>query len=723
MKKLLSIFVICLMFSYVAQAKVVPAAVFGNHMVLQREMAVPVWGTADAGEAIKVTFAGQVLETTADAKGEWMVKLQPLATSVTPQDLTINDIVIKDVLVGEVWLCSGQSNMEMYLHRIVDCDKVYAKIPNPLLRITVMEPYRWEKLPRKDFPMTWQTADVEKAKKFSAIAYVFGQTLQEKLGIPIGLIGSYWGGTRIEPWTPPCGFDGIPELKGIAYSVNSKLPWRPEYKENAEKTAAAFKSWLDKFREAASNGAELLPPPAFPDSLKPADRNQVPTVLYNAMIYPFVPFAFRGAIWYQGCSNRTDDKYFYKMQALFDGWKEVFQNPAMKFYFVQLAPYRYGGDVEALPRIWEAQSAFEKANEPQVGMAVINDLGEYGDIHPRRKIPVAERLSAFALARDYGFENIHPDFPRHTGFKHEGNALVVSFEHVQDWKIAGDTIEGFQIAGVDGLFREAKATMRGTDIVLSHPEIALPHGVRYLWNETVTGKLFNEYGLPLTAFRIEEPIDAETMVKELAGDGWQLAYDLDLFKGVTNDVAQYSVDNSKQLNGKVKRVAYLVRGQKKNGGNIWLLTTMDAFTPEVAKCGVPCFGAQIDFQQKVKNITVGTNCPGVPSGSFPEGNIEFWPNNYGTFQVLKLPGANNQKYDFDDNKATTPVDGYGCMQVHLFSQKTTLFAFNNFNTAHEGTDFGIGNNPNPKGNPDWTFARNLASDWNSASIQIFVMME
>ena len=724
MKKFLTV-VLGMLFCTSAYAKVTPAPIFRDHMVLQREMAVPVWGTADAGETVRVSFAGQTAETTADAKGEWMVSLQPLKTNATPQMLTINDIAIKDVLVGEVWLCSGQSNMEMKMYRTIGADKVCAERgANPLIRTARMEPYRWERLPRRDFPISWQPLTPESAKTFSAVALYFGLSLQEKLGIPIGLISSSWGGTRIEPWTPPCGFDGIPELKKIAYSVNAKLPWRPEFRENAEKTIAAYQSWLDQFRDAAAKGVELPPPPAYPEVLKPADRNQAPTVIYNAMIYPFVPFAFRGVIWYQGCSNRGDDKYLPKMQALFDGWKKVFRNPAMKFYFVQLAPFRYGGDVEALPRIWEAQSAFEKANEPQVGMAVINDLGEYGDIHPRNKAPVGERLAAFALARDYGVRGIRPECPRHTGFRREGKSLVISFEHVRAWKTAsGGDVEGFQLAGVDGLFRNAQAVVRGTDIVLTHPEIALPHAARYLWHETVTGKLFNENGLPLTAFRVEEPIDAQALVEELAGEGWQLAYDLDLFKGVTEDVAQYGIDNSRKLTGKVKRVAYLVRGKRKNGGDLWLLTAMDAFTPDVAKCGVPCFGTQIDFQQKVKNISVATNCPGIPCGFFPEGNIEFWPNNYGVSPGLKLPGANSRKYDFDDVKAVKPVDGYGCMQIHLFTHKTTLFAFNNFNTAHSGADFGIGNNPAPGGHPDWTLARNLAKDWSSASIRIYVMME
>ena len=729
MKKLLSCVILMMVCVGVSEAKVTPAAVFGDHMVLQRDMAVPVWGDADAGEKVTVSFAGQTLEATADEKGKWMVKLAPLTTNANPQTLTINDIVINDVLVGEVWLCSGQSNMEMPMWtenarwRNIDGDKRCAEGANPLIRTVRMRPYRWEKLPRKDFPMSWAALDAENAKSFSAVSFFFGHELQAKLGIPIGLITSHWGGTRIEPWTPPCGFDSVPEVKAIADVVNAKLPWRPEYKENASKTIEAYQTWLDKFRNAAENGAELLPPPAFPEALKPADGCQKPTVLYNAMIYPFVPFAFRGAIWYQGCSNRGENMlYAHKMQALFNGWKEVFQNPDMRFYFVQLAPYRYGGDPEALPRMWEAQAAFEKANEPKVGMAVINDIGDYGDIHPHNKGPVGKRLAGFALARDYGFTDIKPDFPRYTSFRNDGGTFVISFENVTEWKNTADgPIEGFQIAGVDGVYRDATVAVKGTDIVLSNPEISRPRSARYLWHQTVTGKLFNENDLPLTGFRVSEEIKTEDLVKELAGDGWKLAYDFDLFKGVlNNETAQYTVDNSKTLTGNVKRVAYYISGEKKSNGNVWLLTAMDAFTPEVAKCGVPTFGSGAFFQQKVTNISVATNYPGVPSGSYPEGNIEFWSDNYGNGNMLKLPGANAQKYDFDDTRSA-PQKGYGCMQVHLFAQKLTLFAYNNF-SRRENADFGIGNNSSGQ-HPDWTFMGNLSKEWNSASIKVFVITE
>ena len=713
-----------------AEAKVTVAPIFASHMVLQREMAVPVWGTADAGEKVRVSFGGQTLETTAGKDGKWMVKLAPMGANAKPQTLTVNDIVFEDVLVGEVWICSGQSNMEMPMWtdnarwRNIDGDKLCEKGANPLIR-TGRVVREWASLPKTEFKSVWMALDAENGKSFSAVAFFFGQELQAKLGIPIGLIRSCWSGTRIDPWIPPCGFDSVPEVKDIADRVNAKLPGHPAYYAAVEKTSQSFATWLADFRKAAAEGRELPPPPEYPAELvsyaKSPRPYQEPTTLYNAMIHPMVPFAARGFIWYQGCSNRGEDMlYRYKMQALLNGWRKVFQNPEMRLYFVQLAPYRYSGDPEALPRMWEAQSAFEKANEPKVGMAVINDIGDYGDIHPHNKGPVGKRLADFALARDYGVKGIDPDFPRPTKFRRAGNALIVSFEHVAQWKNTGSgAIADFQVAGIDGVYKPAQVKIQGTDLVLSSPEVANPRAMRYLWHQTVTGKLFNERGLPLTGFRFSEPFDAGVLVKEIAGDGWQLAFDFDFFKGTAdNQRANYDVDNSAKLTGKVKRVAYLISGVRQNGAHAWLFTTMDAFTTEASKCGVPTVDSGAVFQTKVSNVFVATNQPGIPTGTFPEGNIEFWPDNYNNTPFLKLPGAGT-KYDWDDTRAN-PHRGYGSMQVHLFQQKTTLFAYNHFNYGYKA-DFGLGSNP--AGHPDWTFQQNLQKDWKNVTLKVFVKME
>lgn len=714
------------------QAKVVPAPVFCDHMVLQREMKVPVWGKADANEKVTVTFAGQTLEAVAGADGAWEVSLSPMPANAEPQVLTIkgaaNEVVVKDVLVGEVWLCSGQSNMEMPLWtdnprwRNYDGDKHVANSANNLIRTSRMRPYGWSTLPRTDYVMKWEAVGPENAASLSALAYFFGRDLQAALKVPIGLVTSHWGGTRIEPWTPPCGFDSVPALADIARSVNAKIPGTKEYDEFAQRVNNDYNAWLETFNAAIAKKAELPVPPAFPQELTPWSKHQHPTVLYNRMVYPFVPFAFRGAIWYQGCSNRGEDMlYKHKMQALFNGWKQVFRNPDLKFYFVQLAPYRYGGDVEALPRMWEAQEAFTKENEPQVGMAVINDVGDFGDIHPHDKETVGKRLAGLALKRTYGFKDMKVDFPRPVKAVVEGSTYVVSFEHVEKWvsTAEGGAIKDFEIAGIDGIYKPATVEVRGTDLVLSSPEVKKPFGMRYLWHQTIAGKLYNEVKLPLGGFRFSVPVTESDIMGELGA--WQKAYVFEPMKGGSNSKkTSYTEDHSATIKGAVKRVSYFVAAENESGAQQWMCVSMDAFTPEVGKCGVPSVASGAFFQKKVKNVQVLTNVKGIPTGTFEEGNIEFWPNNYSTQNTLRLPGSNANVYDFDDQiSESEPKAGYGSMQVHLFSKRLTLFAYNQFG-AGRNADFGFGNSQGKT--RDWTFTGAL-KNYKNVKISVYVDIE
>lgn len=710
-------------------AKLVPATIFSDHMVLQREMPVPVWGTADADEKITVNFAGQNLEATTGKDGKWMLKLAPLTVNAEPQTLTIKGatetVTVNDVLVGEVWLCSGQSNMEMPLWANgnprwgnIDGDKIAAASANNLIRISRMAKYEFSRLPRTDYAMSWAAIGPDNAKPFSAVAYFFGKELQKKLNIPIGLVTSHWGGTRIEPWTPPCGFDSVPELASTAEAVNAKIPGHPVSQNFIKKVNEDYKAWLEKFNEAAGK-SELPVPPTFPKQLEPWANHQQPTVLYNRMIYPFVPFAFRGAIWYQGCSNRSDGSFYkYKMHALFNGWKKVFQNEDMKFYFVQLAPYRYGNNVYMLPEIQAAQEAFCRETEPQVGMVVINDWGNPGDIHPHHKEPVGQRLANMALNRTYGRKDIFCDFPRPTGARIEGSKYIVSFEHVSKWVTKDNgPFQNFEIAGIDGNYKPANVTANGTDLIISNPEVSKPFGVRYLWHETAEGKLFSEHNLPLGCFRFTQPITEADVLADLGEQ--KLAYSFKPTDGNFNSMAiKYDVDNTDTLNGKIKSVTYYINAVTSAGDSKWMAVSMDAFTDDIKKIGVPVGNSKITFQQKVSNLSVYTNVDGIKSGTYPEGNIEFWSNNYSQTNGLGLPGASSQQYDFDDKPAPPDV-GYGCMQVHLFKEKTTLFAFNNFG-AKKKADFGMGN-WNGK-NPDWTFSGNLAN-FKEVKISIYIKLE
>ena len=456
------------------QAKVTMAPVFGDNMVLQRELPVAVWGVADPQEAVTVSFAGQTVKAQADAKGEWKLHLTPLPASKENRVLTAtgkeNAVTVNNVLVGEVWLCSGQSNMEQPLWggspRFRDRKgAMIASLSNyPLIRFTRMADYGFSVTPRTDYPMQWQAIRPDTVEPLSAVSFYYGVELFRALDIPIGLVTSHWGGTRIEPWTPPCGFESVPSLKGIVDSLSS------------------------------------LKPPA--EGVK--NLHQQATVLYNRMLYPFVPYTFRGAIWYQGCSNLGDGTlYCDKMHALLNGWKKVFENPALKFYFVQLAPFTYGGDSKALPVLWEAQQKFAD-EEKDAGMAVITDVGDLHDIHPSDKETVGRRLALLALNRDYGMKAIKADSPTLKESKIENGKFVLSFKHAESWYTAGNKpAKNFEVAGEDGAFAEASVEIKGAQLVVGSDKVAAPKQLRFMWDQTCEGNLYNEACLLPGAFRIQ----------------------------------------------------------------------------------------------------------------------------------------------------------------------------------------------------------------------------
>ena len=492
-------------------AKVIVASPFRDNMVIQREMNVPVWGNADPGERVTVEFSGKKISCQADKNGRWQISLPPMAACRNAQNMTISGadsrIVVKNILIGEVWLCSGQSNMQMPMWskrpnwRAADGDKDAAAGANPLIRIVTMR-CAWSALPKSREAVRWQELDPENGKSFSAAAFYFGQELFRELDVPIRLVVSCWGGTRVEPWTNPEGFNSVPQLKDIAFKVNSKLPGTPEYRSASKKVLDAYTRYAAELRAAAEAGKALPAPPAFPDELKPASNNQAPTVLYNQMINPLVPMAVRGVIWYQGCTNRRDGEiYRYKMQALLNGWRKAFGQPEMPFYFVQLAPYTYTGEKpHQLPVIWEAQEIFARENR-NVKMAVINDIGDLKDIHPRNKKDVGKRLAALAFKYTYGKSGIKADSPQLKTWKIEGDSLVLSFDFVQTWS-RREGVAGFEISDKDGKWFPAEVEIRGSQLIIRAPGCGRISALRYMWHHSSEGKFFNEAGLPLGAFRI-----------------------------------------------------------------------------------------------------------------------------------------------------------------------------------------------------------------------------
>jgi sialate O-acetylesterase len=456
------------------QAKVTMAPVFGDNMVLQRELPVAVWGKADPQEEVKVSFAGQSVTAKADDSGAWKLRLAAMPASKENRTLTAagrdSTATAKNVLVGEVWLCSGQSNMEQPLWggspRFRDRKgAMIASLANyPLIRFSRMANYDFSVTPRTDYPMQWQAIRPDNVAPLSATAFYYGVELFRALDIPVGLVTSHWGGTRIEPWTPPCGFESVPSLKGILDSLATLKP-----KTEGEK-----------------------------------NLHQQPTVLFNRMIYPFVPFTFRGAIWYQGCSNLGDGAlYCDKMHALLNGWKKVFENPGLTFYFVQLAPFTYGGDGKSLPVIWEAQQKFA-TEEKDAGMAVITDVGDLRDIHPSDKETVGRRLALLALNRDYGMKAVKADSPTLKESKVESGKFVLTFNHAESWYTVGNQpAKNFEVAGEDGVFAPATVEIKGAQLVVGSDKVAAPKHLRFMWDQSCEGNLYNEACLLPGAFRIQ----------------------------------------------------------------------------------------------------------------------------------------------------------------------------------------------------------------------------
>ncbi|MCP4376735.1 MAG: sialate O-acetylesterase, partial [bacterium] len=433
-KRVLSVmFVLCVcgVVSTASSAVKMPS-VFNDGMVLQREKPVPVWGWADAGEEVTVKFAGQSKTAKACDAGKWTLKLDKMKACAKPAKMTITGsdgkaITIKNILVGEVWLGSGQSNMEMSVDRCLNAKKFITEANYPLIRMFTVRKSPSGKA-RNDVKGRWAVCSPKTVSRFSAVAYFFGRRVHKELGIPVGLIHSSWGGTRVEPWTPPCGFASVKSLK----SVSDRVAGAPEnYRKQLLKSIEQVELWLPKAKKAIADNTDVPPTPRIPSH--PLNSNRAPTGLYNGMIHGLIPYAMRGALWYQGESNGNEGKSYYeKKKALIGGWRKLWAQGDFPFYFVHLASFRQpnpnpeGGDTWA--RIREAQVAC--LSIPNTGMAVLTDLGDARDIHPRNKQDVGERLALWALAKDYGKKDLVYSGPMYKSFKVDGAKLILSFDHV-----------------------------------------------------------------------------------------------------------------------------------------------------------------------------------------------------------------------------------------------------------------------------------------------------
>jgi len=488
-------------------------AVFSDHMVIQRDQPVAIWGWAGRGEAVAVRLAGREQKARAGGDGTWRVAFDALQAGGGPLELTVRgerdpETVVRDILVGEVWLCSGQSNMEWSMLAIASPTPEILRAEDPGLRLFQV-PRRTSDRPEEDIDAKWAVATPEAVRPFSAVAYYFGLELRRSLGVPVGLIMSAWGGTAIEPWTPPAGFAAVPELRPILDGLEGRLA---VYRRDLDKALPAWDVWVRESRRALTSKTTLPQKPTLPAN--PFDDPQTPTTLYNGMIHPLIGFAIRGAIWYQGESNRNDGLlYEKKMEALIRGWREVWKTGDLHFYYVQLAPFNYAYGREAqtldvpealrLPLIWEAQTNILRL--PNTGMAVVTDITDLNDIHPRNKKDVGLRLALWARARAYGESGLVYSGPLFKSMTVEGGRARLSFDHVGGGLISNDgqPLRWFEMAGEDRVFTKAEARIEDATVVVSSSRVASPRAVRFGWHQLAVPNLANKEGLPASPFRTD----------------------------------------------------------------------------------------------------------------------------------------------------------------------------------------------------------------------------
>lgn len=444
----------CILINTTSYAEIKLPAIFGSNMVLQRNSEVSVWGTATANSEVTVftSWNDRSYETTADKEGNWNIKVSTPGAG-GPYDIKLSDgeeLMLKNVLIGEVWLCSGQSNMERTLRGagndpILGSNEAILRSDNPSIRFFTVENEKSE-VPEDDFKGDWKVCDRSTAPDFSATGYFFGNLVQEILEVPVGLISSDWGGTRIKRWMD-------------------------------EGTIKTF---------------------------DPEDWESSPSTLFNAMINPMLGFSIKGVIWYQGESNRKNPEIYDEMMVkLVQSWREKWGIGDFPFYYCQIAPFQYDDTVNTA-FLREAQLKASK-EIPNSGMVSLLDVGEERNIHPANKRAAGERLAYFALKETYGIEGISARGPEYLEMKIEGATVELMFnERLTSF---GKELKWFEVAGKDQKFYHAKARIKGKSVILVSDEVAEPVAARYGFKNFVNGDLYNIHGLPASSFRTDNWVE------------------------------------------------------------------------------------------------------------------------------------------------------------------------------------------------------------------------
>jgi sialate O-acetylesterase len=483
-------------------------AIISNNMVLQADMDLPIWGWAAPGEEVSVALGEAKASAKADEKGNWSVKLPAQKTSANPVEMTVtgkNTIKVSNILVGEVWGGSGQSNMQWSVSASSNRDQEIQSANHPQIRLFLV-PMRLSPKPIDDLAAQWVVCTSQTVPNFSAVLYFFGREIHKTLNVPVGLIGVSWGGSRIEPWIDFARAADQPELKADVETY-TKL-WDERIAKRRE-SLPQFKAWLQA-AEAVPAGQDIPDPPALPPD--PLSQFTSPAAMYNGMVQGLIPYALRGFLWYQGESNVGQGLHYADlMKGLINNWRRLWREPDFPFLYVQLAPFsgaNYGTGT-ALPEIWEAQTATLAV--PNTGMAVTTDIATVNDIHPPNKQDVGKRLSLWALANTYGKKDLVYSGPLYDSMAVEGDKIRLKFKHTSPGLVSrdGKPLTWFSIAGDDKQFYPADAIIEGDTVVVKSPNVPKPAAVRFGWNKIAEPNLSNKAGLPASPFRTDQWADAK----------------------------------------------------------------------------------------------------------------------------------------------------------------------------------------------------------------------
>ena len=534
------------MLALAAHADVKLPAIFGDHMVLQQETKLPVWGWAKPGEKITVAFNGKKAEATAGTDGKWRAELPACAAGTPPGTLVVtgkNTLTINDVLAGDVWLCSGQSNMEFGLGRGDAAGATDGQIR--LFHV----PHQLAIGPRDNVAASWQVCSPQTVAGFTAVGYFFAKNLKVDVNRPLGLIESSVGGTGAQEWTDLATLDATPALRHYADNLKkiaanypggdseyaaktseyeaAERKWNDTLKADAA-YQSALKAWTDASNQARTAGQPVPPQPKPPVAppVGPTGRRGDPVLLFNGMIAPLIPYPIKGVIWYQGENNAKSTAVAREYSTLFpsmiSGWRTLWKEGDFPFLFVQLANYQAGGGAD-WPTLRESQ--VKALSLPRTGMAVTIDIGTGANIHPPDKADVGARLALAARHVAYG-ESLVYTGPMYEGMKAQGEGIRVSFRPdsvggglvigTGPWTdpkavpVSKTNLEGFVIAGEDQKWVEAQARIEGSGVVVSSAQVPKPVAVRYAWANDPRCNLYNKEGLPAAPFRTDTWDEAPT---------------------------------------------------------------------------------------------------------------------------------------------------------------------------------------------------------------------